>query len=53
MNWSDRLEELVLTQEQRDAFLERMRVQVDQSTRRIIVASKLSVSWPPPWVRTT
>ncbi len=36
MNWSDRLEELVLTQEQHDAFLDRMRVQVSPEDYRRI-----------------
>jgi transposase len=36
MNWSQRLEELVLSQEQRDAFLERMRVQVGPEDYRHI-----------------
>src|SRR5687768_7026761 len=36
MNWSDRLEELVGNQGQRDAFLERMRVQVSPEDYRHI-----------------
>jgi len=36
MNWSERLEELVLSQEQLDAFLERMRVQVGPEDYRHI-----------------
>lgn len=36
MNWSDRLEELVMSPEQRDAFLGRMRVQVDPEDYRRI-----------------
>jgi len=45
MNWSDRLEELVLTQEQRDAFLDRMRVQVGpEDYRRIETFCQLAVT---------
>lgn len=36
MNWSDRLEELVMSPEQRDAFLGRMRAQVDPEDYRRI-----------------
>jgi transposase len=36
MNWSDRLQELVLPQEQREAFLDRMRVQVSPEDYRRI-----------------
>jgi transposase len=36
MSWSDRLEELAMSQEQREAFLERMRVRVDPGDYRRI-----------------
>ena len=45
MNWSDRLEELVMSQEQRDAFLDRMRFQVGpEDFRRIETFCELAAT---------
>jgi len=45
MNWSDRLEELVMSPQQRDAFLGRMRVQVDpEDYRRIETFCQLAAT---------
>ena len=45
MNWSDQLEELVMSPEQRDAFLGRMRVRVDpEDYRRIETFCQLAAT---------